>query len=200
MKRWLLCLALAAVSGSRLAAETYTWINAGGGAWSLADNWLPHGVPGAGDSAVIAAPGAYTVAVDGSASAMDVMVGSPAGGPGPILAVPGSLAAGVVTIHSNAFLTLGGVLSVSDRLSVAGTFRWQSGRLAGSLTRIEAAGELRIETGNDHDMPGHSLTNLGTVRWTGGRIRGGSAAVIHNAGVWRTSADSVIVDDYGGFP
>ncbi len=44
-----------------LVPREYRWINPAGGAWSVSTNWDPQGVPGPGDTAVLALAGQYSV-------------------------------------------------------------------------------------------------------------------------------------------
>ncbi len=45
-------------------AATITWINTGGGNWSVAANWSPNQVPGPADDVLITAGGTYLVTQD----------------------------------------------------------------------------------------------------------------------------------------
>ena len=50
--------------------------------------------------------------------------------------------------------------------------QWNSGIMAGTLT-ISITSTVLINTLADHDMPGATVNNHGTIIHTGGRIRGG---------------------------
>ena len=54
-----------------------------------------------------------------------------------------------------------------------GPMSWVFGYLQGALT-IAAGGVLNIVKDNIHDMPSCTLTNYGTVAWSGGLVRGGA--------------------------
>lgn len=103
------------------------------------------------------------------------------------------------TTTPNVQLT-GGVL-VQDNV-IHGGFTWANGNWnsAESVTVAQNA-ELDIVSGNDHDLAGCAVTNLGTVRWLGGRLRGGGPVrtVIYNAGSFEAQCDQVINSDFGQF-
>ena len=60
-------------------AATLTWNNPAGGTWSVATNWSPNQVPGAGDSALITLNGMYTVMVDGAITMGSLTLGGSSG-------------------------------------------------------------------------------------------------------------------------
>jgi len=99
-------------------------------------------------------------------------------------------------ITSSNLVQVGGNLVGTNTL--VGLFVWNSGSWNSSgLTTIAAGSELRIATSADHDLPNHTLTNLGTVHWTGGRVRGGgSGTSIVNLGLWDDETSSAINADY----
>ena len=94
----------------------------------------------------------------------------------------------------------GGVLSGVNVLN--GGFTWSSGNWdgAGPVT-LTAGSELDIASTVDHDMASCVFTNLGHVKWLGGRIRGGSTpgSVIYNLGWWDTQCDYAMNSDLGQF-
>jgi hypothetical protein len=57
-------------------AATMMWTNVNGGNWSDAINWSPNQVPGAGDSATIAASGSYIVTVDQDTTVLKFTLGN----------------------------------------------------------------------------------------------------------------------------
>ncbi|MBU6400548.1 MAG: hypothetical protein KGS61_09535, partial [Verrucomicrobia bacterium] len=79
----------------------------------------------------------------------------------------------------------------------AGNLQWIAAQLAGTLS-LSNGSTLYIASGNDHNMPGATFNNHGTVIRTGGRVRGGSGAVISNEGSWVEQVDNVFNNDYGG--
>ena len=102
-----------ALSGNTVHSATITWTNTSGGNWSAAANWNPHQVPTNTDTALITAPGTYTVTFDFNAA------------PGsfyPVVTVgAGGGAAGVQTLavtnftftFTNLLVGKGGVLTAS---------------------------------------------------------------------------------------
>src|ERR1019366_6496748 len=54
--------------GSLARGATITWTNTSGGNWSVASNWNPNQVPTNSDTALITAPGTYTVKFDFNAN------------------------------------------------------------------------------------------------------------------------------------
>ena len=181
-----------------LQADTSTWIQSAGGDWASAANWLPGGVPGPGDTAVVDLPGTYTVDVSGSVSVGTVRL---VGGSGaePTLRVLGNLTAGILETGVGAALVQHGNVSVGERSSISGTYVWNSGFIqGGGSTRVEAGGVLRIDSGSTHEFPAHTVTNRGTVEWTGGLVRGGQGSVLVNLGEWRVNGGGDVNSDYGG--
>lgn len=77
----------------------YTWAAPAGGAWGAPGNWAPFGVPGAADTATIALPGNYTVALAMPTTVMALAVGS--GGAG-----------GIQRLTSTATLTVTGMTAI----------------------------------------------------------------------------------------
>lgn len=94
-----------------------------------------------------------------------------------------------------------GVISGPGGLNLGGTNTWSGGSL-NSASRVTVANgaNFTISGIGDHDLPGVSLTNNGTIRHTGGNVRGGLGSVIHNAGTWLEQVDADINADYGGGP
>ncbi|MBI1842285.1 MAG: LamG domain-containing protein, partial [Verrucomicrobia bacterium] len=93
---------------------------------------------------------------------------------------------------------VGGALGGSHRFT--GHLTWSSGtwNSVGDTT-LAPTTTLVIDSGAEHDMASHTLTNKGTVVWKQGRIRGGGGGtLIVNKGLWDIQADSALNADYGG--
>jgi hypothetical protein len=120
-------------------------------------------------------------------------------GNGPVYFSGGGFTVNGATTTLNTILA-GGVLAGVNVLN--GGFTWSSGNWngAGPVT-LTAGSELDITSAPDHDMTSCIFTNLGHVKWLGGRIRGGSTpgTVIYNAGLWDTQCDSAMNSDFGQF-
>ena len=84
----------------------------------------------------------------------------------------------------------------------SGKVNWMSGKFSNpGLTTIASGGQLSISTSATHDLPAHSLLNLGTVLWTDGAIRNGQGSRFENRGVFQakaTTGDLAMDNDYGG--
>src|ERR1035438_7159100 len=61
-----------------LSAATVTWVG-GNGDWSNTNDWIPHQVPGTGDSAVISASGTYIVTISNNVQIANLVLGGSAG-------------------------------------------------------------------------------------------------------------------------
>ncbi|MBL9215914.1 MAG: PEP-CTERM sorting domain-containing protein [Opitutaceae bacterium] len=114
---------------------------------------------------------------------------------------------GASTISSTGWWTrfglvlLPAVLAVGLRAQVV--YTWNGGDLlSGSITpagvsTVGALDTLNIVTTSDHNVAANTLTNLGTVNWLAGRVRGGGS--IANNGIWNDEATSTINADYGAY-
>ncbi|MBL9169297.1 MAG: hypothetical protein JNN07_16270 [Verrucomicrobiales bacterium] len=107
------------------------------------------------------------------------------------------------TIFCQNLELVGGTLIGDHTISGTGSFQglltWISGDMISTgTTTIGNNATLHITTGNAHDLPSHVLINNGTVRWSGGLIRGGNGASIQNNGLWLVEVDSRIDNAYGG--
>ena len=160
---------------------TYSWTNISGGSWFTTSNWSPGGTPGASDTVVVNAAGAYGIAVDTtSASVLNLsFLGS---APGAVLTFSGS--------HS---LTLIGALSLaagSVNVNTAGTGIAAAKGSTSSLsisggTLLESAGSVAIGTGGvtvsagSVTLSGGSLNDTGTLGVSGGTftINGAQATI-----------------------
>lgn len=201
MKTLRLLVALIATGLLPLSAETYTWINTAGGLWSAPGNWLPSGVPGPEDTALINESGEYTVTINTPVSVGELQVGESDGEARVTLEIANALTLNNGNVRPNATISLTGTMTVNGAFSVLGRFVWSSGLLVGAgTTTVQAGAEMRITGGSDHNLPGHTLANRGSVTWDGGRIRGDVNSHIVNSADWNVDGGSDINSEYGGGP
>ena len=174
-------------------AATLVWTNVAGGNWSVAANWEPHQVPGAGDDVMLTTPGGYTVTGDVAATVRGVTLAN--------AGLTFQVLTNVTVTVTNGLNFSAGVISGPGGLNLGGSNTWSGGILNGASRVTVAAGASFTISGNvDHDLPGAYLTNNGTIFHSGGRVRGGLGSVVNNAGTWLEQVDADINDEYGGGP
>jgi len=132
-------------------------------------------VPGGGDAAIITNNG-VTVSLAGDADVGSLTLGDNVncGSGGPSLNVAGHALRlyGNFTIGSCGQFTLdGGTLSGNTPTHRFGTMGWTGGSLAGTLTFADGS-TFNIAGGGVVDFPNCVVTNLGTVNWSAGTLRG----------------------------
>ena len=85
---------------------------------------------------------------------------------------------------------------------IRGGLNWIVGDWNNSASETIAANStLLITSGNDHNMANCTVTNNGTVGWSGGSIRGGGGSggtFIYNSGVWDAQSDQTFNDVFDG--
>ncbi len=104
----------------------------------------------------------------------------------------------------NGMITTTNVQETGGNLSganmVNGALVWSSGNWdsATSVT-ITSNSVLNIVSAADHDMASCTVSNLGTVDWQAGLIRGGGnpGTFIYNYGLWNAQTDSTFNSDLG---
>jgi len=176
IKRWIssfvavFVLAVPAVA----SATTYTFSPPGSGtnprSWSDPTQWSPNGVPGAGDTAIVALPAAQP-----SLQADNVTVS---------------------TLQVSGVPTGGVLLGAGITIQAGGSFEWQSGVLSGMTITIPAGATMTIDTNGAHWLDGTTLLNQGTSTWTGGSLNGDGEAVFRNQGTLTITAGATSFD-YG---
>ncbi|GAB4006352.1 beta strand repeat-containing protein [Nocardioides ultimimeridianus] len=209
---------------------TYRWIggslssNGDNHSWGDSRNWLPHGVPGDGDSAYISQPGGgYCSAyVDGvpTVSLVDFSLAGTANTcgssvTGGAITVTGQMAwnggriATPITVAAGAHATVTGGgqneldadLDIKGDLTLSGVIG-ASGRLAFSVYQAQAA-TVHVEQGatlyaeGDNDLTGNTgtLVNDGTVSVSGGTLGlRNGAKLVQDASVV-TSGHGALVDE-----
>jgi hypothetical protein len=120
--------------GRATPAATITWTNTAGGNWNLPTNWNPNQVPGGGDSAVLSAPGTYTVSVTDAESVSNLVLGATSG----TLTV--NLSAASFTVNGSgsdsaqsALVISGGTLLGAGSIVVDGPLSWSGGEIDGTV-------------------------------------------------------------------
>lgn len=125
---------------------------------------------------------------------------------GAVLSSSGSgvlqLLGGTLTMTGNItatnFLFNGGNLT-GDQTFTGSLLNWQDGTWNSANTTTLAGGTtLNIIGAADHDFQGHAIVNNGTVNWSGGNLRSGSAGTITNSGNWNDTTTSQVNAAYGG--
>ncbi len=181
-----------------LDAATIIWTNTASGDWNTAVNWDPNSSPGTNDTAIITNAG-VTVFLNSTTTVGGVTLGTFGAGTatlslnGQTLALNGPLAvypSGSLTVDS-------GTLVGNPNAVLSGTIGWTAGTLDGILT-LAPGGTLNITTGNSHFINGCTLTNSGTVNWSGGTLYAGGGAIFYNYGMWNAQDDQPMQDYNGG--
>jgi hypothetical protein len=152
-----LAAGLLAAAAPPAPGQTFSWNNPAGGNWNVGANWLGGAVPGAGQSAVIDLPGAYTVSLTDNRS---------------IAAV--TLNQSTATLEQT-----GGDLTATGLFTLqAGTLRLTGGRILGHAGVSTAAGTtVRLDGGQLWSISGAGATFNGPVEWSAGELHGpGSTA------------------------
>ncbi|HJQ07743.1 MAG TPA: hypothetical protein VJ872_19985 [Nocardioides sp.] len=209
---------------------TYRWIggslssNGDNHSWGDSRNWLPHGVPGNGDSVYIAQPGGgyCTAYVDGvpTVSLVDFSLAGTSNScgssvTGGAITVTGQMAwnggriATPVTVAAGAHATVTGGgqneldadLDVKGDLTLSGVIG-TGGRLAFSVYAAQAA-TIHVEAGaslsaeGDNDLVGNTgtLVNDGTVSVSGGTLGLRNGAKLVQRASVVTSGHGALVDE-----
>lgn len=186
------------------------WTNSTSGSWTVPSNWSPNKVPTLGDDVQFAGSGTYTVTVDTSLKVNSLSITAA----GARLTVPAGVVfetAGNLSLSANGIVTVSGSLISGGLQLTSGTLNgpgvvsltgpsvWSTGDIAAAAKiAVLPSGTLTINGVNDHDLPGCSITNFGTIIRNAGRIRGGSGTVIHNDGLWLEQSNYDFNNEYSG--
>ena len=181
-------------------AATCNWTNTAGGHWNTATNWSPNQVPGAADTAIITAGGAYSVSLDVNPAIAGLVLGASSGGTTQTLFTANQTLTVNGPIQVNAqgqFMLNGGGLAGTNL--VTGALSWSGGSLAGNLT-LGTNSVLNIVAGGGNGFNGLALTNYGTVNWTNTTLYSlnNHNAQIYNYGVWNAQSDNTFVGGNNG--
>ncbi len=176
LKRCVNFLAVLCLASLGVRAETVTWTNTAGGAWSLAANWSPNKVPVAADTAQITNSGTYLVTLDSAAGVTHLQVGAASGTQSFRLTSAGSL-------------TVTGTAAFATNAPV----EWAGGTLAGTGT-FQISGPLTLSGAGDRTFVQARLQTYGTTTWSGtGRLLGYNAPLWLQSGVLNVSVPSSLV-------
>ncbi len=123
--------------------------------------------------------------------------GSSFGGEGLYVLGGGTLtSAGTVSFSS--IQQVGGELAGTPTFAST-AFEWTAGDWnAATSVAFDSQSVLTIDSANNHDLNGASLSNFGTVNWTDGAIRGGNGSSIQNYAAWNAMASDQMSAAYGG--
>lgn len=178
---------------------TLRWVNLAGGNWSNRLNWhdvktnLPR-VPQPTDYIAVDQAGTYTITLDVDAAVAGIAALGAGSGTQFLLLNGHTLTLNNVSIvkpHGNLVLS-GGVLANAGTMSLGGVLNWSGGSLSreGSIT-ISSTGQLNINGPTSKALSAQSITNFGTIVWTGtGGIRAGSGATIVNNKTFSVQTDA----------
>lgn len=110
----------------------YMWVAPAGGAWGAPGNWAPFGVPGPADTATIALPGTYTVALGAPTTVLALTIGSGGAGGTQTLAAAANLdVVGMSTIGVD------GVLQMTPTFIVSNVFRTGTLAMPGGVGTVD---------------------------------------------------------------
>jgi len=193
--RQILLLALLLPAISRVAySATIVWTNTLGGNWSVAANWSPNQVPGAGDTANITSAGTYAVTLDVNSSVLNLTVGGAVSG---VQTLQGSF----TLAATNAIVNGGGILGLSNSsfsgaLTIAsgGIFNGSGETLNAQLT-VQSGGEL-LANGNTTFGGNANSSNQWLWVQSGGLMNASSGAPIYLY-VQMTNAGTLNLTNYG---
>src|SRR5262245_29630025 len=153
------CALLACLSAPGFAT-TLTWKAASTGSWNVPTNWLPNGVPGVNDVAVITAAGTYDVNINGNVSVNAINLGSNARLKlnGITLTTTTGIAVGSsATLEINTGTLSGGGVSLNGKLTSSGTSNVNVALTTATTSTIEVGvGSLIVANG---------FTNRGTLSY-----------------------------------
>jgi hypothetical protein len=181
-----------------LHAGTMIWTNTASGNWNTAANWDPNSSPGTNDTAIITNAG-VTVFLNSPTTVGGITLGTFGAGTttlslnGQTLVLNGPLA----VYPSGSFTVDSGTLAGNTNAALSGTIGRTAGTLGGILT-LASGSTLNITTGNNHFICGCTLTNFGTVNWSGGYLYAGGGAALYNYGLWNAQDDQQLQNYSGG--
>ena len=153
------------------AVNGFYWTNTLGGNWGDAANWSPNQVPGFTNNVFIAADGTYTVFGIGAFSTLSV---GAANGTQTLSALGGGnvVLNGPIVFATNTVFDLSATVygGAGATIKVFGQMNWVGGLINEPASVTIASNALLNISGASKDLNA-SLTNAGTVVWTGGDIR-----------------------------
>jgi len=183
------------------------WTGLGNGAaWSDTANWARNALPGVSDDAYISVPASPTVTLGASAQSVRSLFTDEAilldGGSSLTLAASssfnsglsingGSLSIGAPTTLGGTSVLNAGSIAGSGNLNVGGTLDWQAGSIGGAGTLTVEAGGVLTVSGVASKALDRTLTNSGSLTWTGGDLATGTGG-INNLGTFDFSSSGVL--------
>ena len=180
----LLTFVLISTASSALAT-TYTWNNAGGGAFETVANWSPNGLPGPGDPVIFGNPtGSYGVTFAGSVTNTGLQVSRGT----PTLALTSGQ---TYTISGSNGFTVGTIIGQTANLQITGgTLSLTNDNLgsSGGLGPIQGAtGNLTVDGSGTSFMTGTHQFDIGLDGTGTLTVQNGAAASIGGGAVGRNS-------------
>ena len=180
LKRFVQCLFIVSLGLSCVAmttanAQSYSWNTFSPGNWNVPANWSPMGVPGAGDTAIIATGGGATITITSNVVCANLSMGG-VGYPESISVNSGiSLqVTGTATIASTGILSGAGTLIVP----AAGTLALNpSGAISIATVTIQSGGVFNITGGG---FSGTTINNSGVTNWTSANFDMSSSTTFNN--------------------
>jgi len=118
-------------------------------------------------------------------------------------------AGGVIQLDQGAYTINGTITTTNVQLTsgtlngvnvLRGEFTWVGSdgeTLTGASVTLASNSVLHIATANNHLMTSSTLTNYGTVAWSGGLVQGRAGTVIHNFGLWDMQTNLVLSTAFG---
>ncbi len=88
-----------------------------------------------------------------------------------------------------------GTLGGSTTVNVTSQFSWSGGIMSGpGITSLPAGATMTISGGTQKDLNGRTISNAGTVIWTGGSITSYNAPVFNNlaTGIFEAQTDNIL--------
>ncbi len=181
-------------------AATITWNNASGGNWGASANWTPNQVPGAGDDAVIALDGTYTVIVNVNASVNSLTFGGTTGTQTLSISSNSLTLAAASTAGANTLVSLtGSAIAGAGNFTMNGQFNWDAGDMSGNGITT-ANGQVNLAgNGLQRLFSNRRFNTNGATAWSSANeIRVDNGGQIVNAGTWSVSNNQGINNVFGG--
>jgi hypothetical protein len=184
-------------AGACQGVPTKSWTGVVNNSWHEDGNWLPVGVPAAGDDVCINLAVNTPVLFTAGTTDIDTLDAE----------VPLTISGGVLNLNDDLTdseatnLTLsGGTRGGAGKLIVqpGGSMTWSGGTLSGvGTTQISSTATLAIQ-GGSKTLNNHTLDNQGTTTWSAGNISSGNSAVVANSGTFDITADLTMAYEQGG--
>ncbi len=180
-------------------ADTIVWTNTAGGNWNTAANWSPNVIPGSSDTVEVTNDASYTVNVDGTANAGNMVLGTSDAGSTNIQAFQlttgnNFILNGTATVTTNGQFNLYSGVMIGTNAILDGTFNGNAATVSGTFT-ILSNSVLNINPPGMifNGFPDQQvMTNYGTVNWNATQVYEDNSGVIYNYGLWLAQTDGTI--------